>query len=102
MITSVITSINYKFSFKTIYYGMIIVIDIHLHYQVIKGGYKNERKDDNHKSCLKSRRSTRTFRKWEAKGMVGKAKRGWRGWRVYNHDDVEELITFHDTIVKYE
>ncbi len=46
--------------------------------------------------------STRTITRWEATGKVEKAKRDWRGWRTYDHDDVEELITFHDTVVTYE
>ncbi len=44
--------------------------------------------------------SIRTIMRWEAAGKVVKAKRDYRKWRVYNHDDVEELITFHDTVVK--
>ncbi len=40
--------------------------------------------------------STRTITRWEAAGKVAKAKRDYRGWRVYDHDDVEELIAFHD------
>ncbi len=46
--------------------------------------------------------STRTIMRWEATGKVGKPKRNWRGWRAYGHDDVEELITFHDAVVTYE
>ncbi len=42
----------------------------------------------------------RTIKRWEAAGKVAKAKRNYVGWRVYDHDDVEELITFHDTVVK--
>jgi excisionase family DNA binding protein len=45
--------------------------------------------------------STRTIMRWEATGKVRKAKRDWRGWRVYDHDGVEELIAFHDTVVTY-
>ncbi len=44
--------------------------------------------------------STRTIKRWEVAGKVIKAKRNYIGWRVYDHDDVEELITFHDTVVK--
>ncbi len=44
--------------------------------------------------------STRTIKRWEAAGKVVKAKRNYIGWRVYDHGDVEELITFHDTVVK--
>ncbi len=46
--------------------------------------------------------STRTIMRWEVTGKVGKSKRDWRGWRAYEHDDVEELITFHDAVVTYE
>ncbi len=44
--------------------------------------------------------SIRTILRWEAAGKVVKAKRNSIGWRVYDLDDVEELITFHDTVVK--
>ncbi len=44
--------------------------------------------------------STRTIKRWEIAGKVAKAKRNYIGWRVYDHDDVEELITFHDMVVK--
>ncbi len=44
--------------------------------------------------------STRTIKRWEFAGKVAKAKRNYIGWRVYDHDDVEELIAFHDTVVK--
>ncbi len=46
--------------------------------------------------------STRTIKRWEAAGKVVKAKRNYIGWRVYDHDDVEELIAFHDTVVKHQ
>jgi excisionase family DNA binding protein len=46
--------------------------------------------------------SRRTIMRWEAAGKVAKAKRDYRGWRVYDHDDVEELIAFHDKLVTYE
>ncbi len=38
--------------------------------------------------------------RWEAAGKVAKAKRDYKGWRVYDHDDVEELIAFHDKVVE--
>ena len=44
--------------------------------------------------------SRRTIMRWEAAGKVAKAKRDYKGWRVYGHDDVEELIAFHDKIVE--
>ncbi len=46
--------------------------------------------------------STRTIMRWEVAGKVAKAKRDYRRWRVYDHDDVEGLITFHDKVVKCE
>ncbi|MFQ5963582.1 MAG: MerR family transcriptional regulator [Candidatus Scalinduaceae bacterium] len=46
--------------------------------------------------------TTRTIKRWEDTGKVGKAKRDWRGWRVYDHEDIEELIEFHDTVIKCE
>ncbi len=42
--------------------------------------------------------STRTIMRWEAKGKIHKAKRDWRGWRVYDHDEIERLIEFHDSV----
>ncbi len=46
--------------------------------------------------------STRTIMRWEAAGKVAKPKRDYIGWRVYDHDDVEELIIFHDKVMEYE
>ncbi len=45
--------------------------------------------------------SRRTIMRWEAVGKVAKAKRDYRGRRVYDHDDIEELIAFHDKVVQY-
>jgi len=39
--------------------------------------------------------TTRTIRRWETARKVKRAKRDWRGWRVYDHDAIEELIEFH-------
>ena len=40
----------------------------------------------------------RTILRWENSGKVNKAKRDWRGWRVYTEEDLEELKNFHDSI----
>ena len=40
----------------------------------------------------------RTILRWESSGKVNKAKRDWRGWRVYTEEDLEELKNFHDSI----
>lgn len=42
--------------------------------------------------------TTRTIRRWETASKVKMAKRDWRGWRVYDHDAIEELIEFHDMV----
>ena len=40
----------------------------------------------------------RTIMRWEDTGKVQRAKRDWRGWRVYTEEDLEELRSFHDTL----
>ena len=39
---------------------------------------------------------SRTIMRWEDSGKVKRAKRDWRGWRVYTEEDLEELRKFHD------
>ncbi len=46
--------------------------------------------------------SPRTIMRWEAKGKVRKARRDWRGWRIYETEDVEELVAFHEAVMQYE
>lgn len=46
--------------------------------------------------------SPRTIMRWEARGKVKKAKRNWRGWRIYETEDVEALKAFHDSVMQYE
>lgn len=41
----------------------------------------------------------KTIMRWEKAGKVNRAKRDWRGWRVYENDDLKELRLFKDTIV---
>lgn len=33
--------------------------------------------------------STKTIIRWEKAGKIKKAKRDWKGWRVYLEDDLE-------------
>jgi DNA-binding transcriptional MerR regulator len=40
----------------------------------------------------------KTIVRWELAGKVSKAKRDWRGWRVYEKRDVKELIRFHESM----
>jgi DNA-binding transcriptional MerR regulator len=46
--------------------------------------------------------SPRTIMRWESNGKVKKAKRDWRGWRIYDNEDIEELIAFHDAVMQCE
>ncbi|MBI2560469.1 MAG: MerR family transcriptional regulator [Planctomycetes bacterium] len=40
----------------------------------------------------------KTIVRWELTGKVSRAKRDWRGWRIYEKDAVKELIKFHESI----
>lgn len=37
----------------------------------------------------------KTILRWEKSGKVKKARKDWRGWRVYTETDLEELKIFH-------
>ena len=48
-------------------------------------------------------RSTLTIKKWEAGGLLPRAKRDSRGWRYYTEDDINEIkriLEEHDYFVK--
>ena len=40
----------------------------------------------------------KTIVRWELAGKVSRAKRDWRGWRIYEKDAVKELVKFHESI----
>ncbi|MBF0478111.1 MAG: MerR family transcriptional regulator [Candidatus Omnitrophica bacterium] len=42
--------------------------------------------------------STKTLVRWEKDGKVTKPKRDWRGWRVYNNNDVRKIKDFHEAL----
>ncbi len=42
----------------------------------------------------------KTIVRWEKSGKVGKAKRDWRGWRVYEKPDYRRLKEFKQTIIE--
>ena len=44
----------------------------------------------------------KTIIRWEKSGKVGRPKRDWRGWRIYDRDDLRQLKTFKDTIILVE
>ena len=37
-------------------------------------------------------RSQLTIKRWEASGLIPKARRDSRGWRYYTEDDIKEII----------
>lgn len=41
---------------------------------------------------------SRTIIRWESAGKIVKAKRDWRGWRVYSEDDLNEIKKFHESV----
>jgi len=42
--------------------------------------------------------STKTILRWEKSGKIRKARRNWRGWRVYAIQDVTELKGFFEAV----
>ena len=40
----------------------------------------------------------KTIIRWEKAGKVFPPKRDWRGWRVYERDDLKKLKDFKETI----
>lgn len=44
--------------------------------------------------------SPKTIARWEKIGKVKKARRDWRGWRVYDEPDLNNIKEFRETIVE--
>jgi len=44
--------------------------------------------------------SPKTIVRWEKVGKVKKAKRDWRGWRIYSEEDLEGIKLFRETVVE--
>lgn len=44
--------------------------------------------------------SPKTIVRWEKVGKVRKAKRDWRGWRIYDESDLESIRRFRNTVVE--
>ena len=42
--------------------------------------------------------SPKTITRWEKAGKIKRAKRDWRGWRVYSSEDLEEMKTLVETV----
>ena len=41
----------------------------------------------------------KTIVRWEKSGKVKRAKRDWRGWRIYDKNDFRLLKDFKETII---
>ncbi len=44
----------------------------------------------------------KTIVRWEKSGKIGPSKRDWRGWRVYEKDDLRKLKQFKESIFVVE
>ena len=44
----------------------------------------------------------KTIVRWEKSGKIGPSKRDWRGWRVYEKDDLRKLKQFKESIFVIE
>jgi len=44
----------------------------------------------------------KTIVRWEKSGKIRRSKRDWRGWRVYDKNDLKVLRSFKETIIYYE
>lgn len=42
--------------------------------------------------ALRLDRSILTLKRWEKQGLVPKARKDSRGWRVYTEDEVQEIL----------
>lgn len=42
--------------------------------------------------------SPKTIARWEKVGKIRKSKRDWRGWRVFDENDVHQIKEFHETV----
>ena len=42
--------------------------------------------------------TTKTIVRWEKAGKVKRAKRDWRGWRIYSKDELTELRSLVEAV----
>ena len=42
--------------------------------------------------------TTKTITRWEKAGKIKRAKRDWRGWRVYSPDELEEMKSLVESV----
>mgnify|MGYP001767796245 CR=1 FL=1 len=43
----------------------------------------------------------KTIIRWEKLGKVARPKRDWRGWRIYDKNDLKRLRDFKETIIYF-
>ncbi len=46
--------------------------------------------------------TTKTIVRWEKAGKINRPKRDWRGWRVYDKQDLKKMREFKETIIYVE
>ena len=46
--------------------------------------------------------TTKTIVRWEKAGKVSHPKRDWRGWRIYDKNDLKRLKEFKESIFYVE
>ncbi len=46
--------------------------------------------------------STKTLARWEKVGKIRKPKRDWRGWRVYEDNDLHQIREFHESLYEVQ
>ena len=42
--------------------------------------------------------TSKTITRWEKSGKIKKAKRDWKGWRVYSENDVHEMKSLVEAV----
>ena len=42
----------------------------------------------------------KTIVRWEKVGKVRRAKRDWRGWRIYDEHDLDSIREFRNTVIE--
>lgn len=42
--------------------------------------------------------SPKTLVRWEKVGKIRRSKRDWRGWRIYEDADVQQIKDFHEAV----
>ena len=46
--------------------------------------------------------SAKTLAHWEKTGKIRRPKRDWRGWRVYDEDDLNQIRQFHEAVFEVQ